>query len=361
MSLVFEDVSYSYKDLAHEGRKKRRERKLFRKRKLEEARTAQRQKQMEQPEEVYDDSPSSIKGEPAWGTKAGAIWALQNINFELADGEFFGIAGHTGSGKSTLIQHMNGLIQPTRGRVLFDGKDLAEKENASACRTQVGMIFQYPEHQLFASTVYDDIAFGPRNLGLDSEEVDSRVREAMQRCHLSFDEVAYQSPFELSGGQQRAVAFAGVLAMQPRTLVMDEPVAGLDPESRESFLALISELHTQGLTMVIVSHSMDDLARLCDRILVLNEGKQLLLGSPEEVFSHTDLLRDVGLDIPAAQEFAQNLRDDGFDIPEGLYSYQSLAQKIAKNFGILEEDGAQAGSVHTRKDDAADAEQDRHV
>ena len=219
-----------------------------------------------------------VEEKPAWGTAPDAVWALRGIDFTLEDGEFFGIAGHTGSGKSTLIQHMNGLVHPTCGRVLVGGQDLADKKAAQALRGRIGIVFQYPEYQLFAATVYDDVAFGPRNLGLDAQEVDRRVRRALESVRLDFDALQAKSPFELSGGQQRRVAFAGVLAMNPKVLVLDEPVAGLDPQARAEFLQLIAELHAQGITVVMVSHTMDDLALLCDRILVLKEGEQFPVG-----------------------------------------------------------------------------------
>ena len=241
MRLAFEDVSYSYE--GGEAKKKRG------RRKKDAARQAD------------------------WGNAPDAVWALRDVTFTVEPGEFFGVAGHTGSGKSTLIQHMNGLVHPTCGRVLADGRDLAEKGVATEVRRQVGLVFQYPENQLFANTVYDDVAFGPRNMGLGAEEVDRRVREGLALVGLSFDELAERSPFDLSGGQQRRVAFAGVLAMEPEVLVLDEPVAGLDPLSREEFLGLIRELHAGGRTIVMVSHSMEDLAALSDRILVLSEGR----------------------------------------------------------------------------------------
>ena len=261
------------------------------------------------------DAPLSlledVEEKPAWGTAPDAVWALRGIDFTLEDGEFFGIAGHTGSGKSTLIQHMNGLVHPTCGRVLVGGQDLADKKAAQALRGRIGIVFQYPEYQLFAATVYDDVAFGPRNLGLDAQEVDRRVRRALESVRLDFDALQAKSPFELSGGQQRRVAFAGVLAMNPKVLVLDEPVAGLDPQARAEFLQLIAELHAQGITVVMVSHTMDDLALLCDRILVLKEGEQFALGTPAEVFAHAEELRAIGLGVPAAQKIANDLRNGG--------------------------------------------------
>ena len=270
-----------------------------------------------------------VEEKPAWGTAPDAVWALRGIDFTLEDGEFFGIAGHTGSGKSTLIQHMNGLVHPTCGRVLVGGQDLADKKAAQALRGRIGIVFQYPEYQLFAATVYDDVAFGPRNLGLDAQEVDRRVRRALESVRLDFDALQAKSPFELSGGQQRRVAFAGVLAMNPKVLVLDEPVAGLDPQARAEFLQLIAELHAQGITVVMVSHTMDDLALLCDRILVLKEGEQFALGTPAEVFAHAEELRAIGLGVPEAQKIANDLRKEGFALPAALYDANPLADDLA--------------------------------
>ena len=264
-----------------------------------------------------------------WGADPDAIWALHDISFTLEDGEFLGICGHTGSGKSTLIQHMNGLVRPTEGRVRLDGRDLADKAAAAWARSKVGMVFQCPEHQLFAASVREDVAFGPRNMGLGEEEVDERVRASLSEVGLSYDELAEMSPFELSGGQQRRVAFAGVLAMSPKVLVLDEPAAGLDPKSRREFLSLIKELHSRGTTVVMVSHNMEDLAVLCTRILVLKEGRQLMLGTPEEVFADAALLKSVGLAAPAPQALAARLRDAGFSLPRALYDVNTLADDIA--------------------------------
>lgn len=278
------------------------------------------------------DSPKERKRGRGDGSGARA-WALRDVTFTLADGEFIGLAGHTGSGKSTLIQHANGLLHPTVGRVLFDGGDLADKRVAQACRSAVGLVFQYPEHQLFAATVREDVAFGPRNLGLSDEEIAERVGEALRLVHLDEEDIGERSPFELSGGQQRRVAFAGVLAMRPRVLVMDEPVAGLDPVARAEFLELIGELHRSGLSIIMASHSMEDLARLADRILVLAEGEIFRIGAPDEVFADVEGLRGVGLDAPAAQRFAAELRAAGFDLPQRLYDVDSLAAAIAAQLG----------------------------
>ena len=282
----------------------------------------------------YENPKRSKRRNAELDAVSGArTWALHQVTFSLEDGEFLGLAGHTGSGKSTLIQHANGLLHPHEGRVLFDGRDLADKRTAQDCRSAVGLVFQYPEHQLFAATVREDVSFGPRNLGLSEEEVAERVSEALRLVHLDEDDIAERSPFELSGGQQRRVAFAGVLAMRPRVLVMDEPVAGLDPVAREEFLELIDELHRSGLSIIMASHSMDDLARLADRVLVLADGEVFRLGTPQEVFADVEGLRSVGLDAPAAQRFASELRDAGFSLAPQLYDVESLADAIASQLG----------------------------
>lgn len=211
--------------------------------------------------------------------------ALNDVSLTINDGEFIGLIGHTGSGKSTLVQHLNGLIMPSSGRVLVDGLDLADKNtDRRAIRRRVGLVFQYPENQLFEETVAKDIAFGPKNLGLDEAEIDRRVRTAMRRVALDYDKLAERSVFELSGGQMRRVAIAGVLAMEPQTLVLDEPCAGLDPRGREEILGLISDLHREsGTTIVMVSHSMDDVAALAERVIVMNHGSVVMDGTPREV------------------------------------------------------------------------------
>lgn len=313
MPIAFEGVSYSYADPARQEKRKSR---------VKRRRAAG----------VIEDAPSLEHGKPVWGGDPDAVWALRDITFELNDGEFLGIAGHTGSGKSTLIQHMNGLVSPTRGRVLLDGQDLSDKRAAQGCRGKVGLVFQYPEYQLFAATVREDVAFGPRNLGLSADEVERRVASALESVHLDIAELGDKSPFELSGGQQRRVAFAGVLAMELRVLVLDEPVAGLDPVAREEFLDLIAQLHERGLTVVMVSHSMDDLARLSDRVLVLNEGRQFAFGSPSEVFARGDELRAIGLDVPAPQKLADELREAGVELPSKLYDLEGLADELARGY-----------------------------
>ena len=256
--------------------------------------------------------------------------ALDDVSLTIHDGEFVGLIGHTGSGKSTLVQHLNGLILPTSGQITVDGMDLADKNtDKRAIRRRVGLVFQYPENQLFEETVAKDIAFGPKNLGLDEAEIDRRVRTAMRRVALDYDKLAQRSVFELSGGQMRRVAIAGVLAMEPQTLVLDEPCAGLDPRGREEILGLISDLHREsGATIVMVSHSMDDVAALAERVIVMNHGKVAMDGTPREIFSRGEELRAIGLDVPQAVELAQKLREKGFDVPEGIYKIEEVRAAV---------------------------------
>ena len=264
-----------------------------------------------------------------WGNSPEALWALDNVTLEVRKGEFLGIAGHTGSGKSTLIQHMNGILHPTNGRVVAFGRDVAEKGAANDVRGRVGVVFQYPENQLFAATVAEDVAFGPRNLGLSEEEISARVERSLRTVGLDPKEIAARSPFELSGGQQRRVAFAGVLAMEPEVLVLDEPAAGLDPKARKSFLDMVAHLHEEGLTVVMVSHNMDDLANLCDRVAVMSEGKLLMEGTPAEVFSRADELTSVGLATTSPEHFANLLREGGLAVAhEGLATEDSIVSYL---------------------------------
>ena len=267
--------------------------------------------------------------------------ALDNVSLTIGDGEFVGLIGHTGSGKSTLVQHLNGLLMPSSGRILVDGLDVADKNtDRRAIRRKVGLVFQYPENQLFEETVAKDIAFGPRNLGLDEAEIDRRVRDAMRRVALDYGELAERSVFELSGGQMRRVAIAGVLAMEPRVLVLDEPCAGLDPRGREEILGLISSLHAEsGATIVMVSHSMDDVASLAERVIVMDHGKVAMDGTPREVFSRGEELRAIGLDVPQAVELADKLRARGFDVPQGTYRIEEIRECI---LGLTRKGGSHA-------------------
>ena len=279
------------------------------------------------------------KGAPAksndWGGDPREVYALRDVSLTVRYGEFLGLAGHTGSGKSTLVQHMNGLVHPLEGRVLLDGQDLADRKVSAAAKGRVGVVFQYPERQLFAATVADDVAFGPRNMGLSANEVERRVTSSLERVGLDPQRFGGKSPFELSGGQQRRVAFAGVLAMEPQVLVLDEPAAGLDPAARRDMLSLVKGLHAQGLTVVMVSHSMDDLALLCDRVVVMNEGAVYADGMPEQVFLRADELERVGLGLPAAQRMAHRLASAGVPLPlDRLYTIDTLAGALARLCGV---------------------------
>ena len=265
-----------------------------------------------------------------WGNDPSSPWALRDVSLTVRRGEFLGLAGHTGSGKSTLVQHLNGLIRPQEGSVYALGLDLVNKKDAAAVKAKVGVVFQYPERQLFAETVAQDVAFGPHNLGLAQAEVARRVASSLARVGLDLATVGDKSPFVLSGGQQRRVAFAGVLAMEPEVLVLDEPMAGLDPAARSDFLGLIDRLHHGGLTVVMVSHSMDDLANCCDRIVVMNEGAVFAEGAPAQVFAHADELKSIGLGVPAAQRMALALAKAGVPLRfDGLYTVESLAGELS--------------------------------
>ncbi len=265
-----------------------------------------------------------------WGNDPNSPWALRDVSLTVRRGEFLGLAGHTGSGKSTLVQHLNGLIRPQEGSVCALGLDLSNKKHAAAVKAKVGVVFQYPERQLFAETVAQDVAFGPRNLGLPQDEVARRVASSLVRVGLDLAAIGDKSPFELSGGQQRRVAFAGVLAMEPEVLVLDEPMAGLDPVARRDYLGLISRLHREGLTVVMVSHSMDDLANCCDRIVVMNEGAVFAEGTPVQVFAHANELKSIGLGVPAAQRMALALAQAGVPLCcDKLYTVEALADELA--------------------------------
>lgn len=256
--------------------------------------------------------------------------ALQNIDLVVEDGEFLGVIGHTGSGKSTLVQLMNALLVPTAGCVLVDGLDTRERKLRREVRTKVGLAFQYPETQLFANTVAEDVAFGPRNLGLCDDEVNRRVREALDHVGLDYDAIAQRSPFDLSGGQQRRVALAGILAMEPSVLVLDEPAAGMDPATVDEIRNYLRDLNNQGLTIVLVSHSMDDVAELCSRIVVLDHGVLHMQGTPDELFTAQNAaeLRRINLDVPRATKFALELAQCGLVLPEPILDEQQLVEAL---------------------------------
>ena len=246
--------------------------------------------------------------------------ALCDVSLTIRREDVLALIGHTGSGKSTLAQHINGLLRPTAGRVLLDGQDIEEKGfSKKQLRQRVGLVFQYPEHQLFEETVAKDVAFGPRNLGLSAQETADRVREALERVGLPYDEIAEKSPFELSGGQMRRAAMAGVLAMRPEMLVLDEPAAGLDPQSREEMLQMIARLHAQGDGIVMISHSMDDVARYATRAVVMEKGRAVMEGTPAQVFRQAERLEEMGLEVPAVCRMGRALRAAGVPFPEDIF------------------------------------------
>ena len=255
--------------------------------------------------------------------------AIDQIDLDIEAGQLVGIIGHTGSGKSTFIQHLNGLMKPTSGTVLFDGSDIhRSKEATRDVRFQVGLVFQYPEYQLFEETVYRDIAFGPRNMKLKEDEVDARVKEAARFVGLSED-LMERSPLELSGGQKRRIAIAGVIAMRPQVLILDEPTAGLDPAGCRDILQNIIDYRKEtGSTVLLVTHSMDDAGRIADRLIVFHAGHIAFDGTPPEVFSHTQELLDIGLDVPQAARIAQALRQRGVKLPDAIYTQDQLREAI---------------------------------
>lgn len=257
--------------------------------------------------------------------------AIDNINLEIEEGELVGIIGHTGSGKSTLIQHFNGLLKPTSGKVLIDGEELfADKSRLRDIRFKVGLVFQYPEYQLFEETVYKDIAFGPKNMGLDEAEIDRRVRETAALVGLK-PEVLDKSPFDLSGGQKRRVAIAGVMAMEPKVLILDEPTAGLDPHGRDRILGLIKEYHKEkGNTVMLVSHSMEDVAKTVSKILVMNDSRVFMYDTPERVFAHSEELRNMGLTVPQITRVFDRLKEMGIDLEDEVYSVKYAKELILK-------------------------------
>lgn len=261
--------------------------------------------------------------------------ALKDINLNIKKGQFIGLIGHTGSGKSTLAQIICGLLKPSSGKVLINGQDIYGDKNKKILRHKVGLVFQYPEHQLFEETVFKDIAFGPKNMKLDEEEIKKRVLYAANMVGLS-EEHLEKSPFDLSGGQKRRVAIAGVIAMRPEILLLDEPTAGLDPRGRDEILNEIKKLHKkENLTVILVSHSMEDIAKLADTVVVMNEGKIYMQGSPKEVFSKASSLRTIGLNAPEISDLCQKLRQSGMDISENIITVEDAFSEILKLLGKL--------------------------
>lgn len=256
--------------------------------------------------------------------------ALDNVSLDIADGEFVALIGHTGSGKSTLIQHFNGLLEATSGKIIVDGVNITEKKaKLINIRKTVGLVFQYPEYQIFEETIAKDIEFGPRNLGLSDEEIHNRVIKSMEMVGLDYETYKDKSPFDLSGGQKRRVAIAGVVAMQPTTLILDEPTAGLDPKGRDDILAQISKLHKDyNMTVIIVSHSMEDVAKIAERIIVMNDGKVVLQGTPAEVFKEADMLEEIGLGVPQVTYLVRALRKKGFDISDDIFTIEEAKKEL---------------------------------
>ncbi len=257
--------------------------------------------------------------------------ALDDVNFIINDGEFIGLIGHTGSGKSTLVQQLNGLLKPTEGGVYVDGKDISDEGyNLKKLRSEVGLVFQYPEHQLFETDVFSDVCFGPKNIGLSRKDAELRAYEALKQVGVA-DEYFYQSPFDLSGGQKRRVAIAGVLAMKPKVLILDEPTAGLDPKGRDDLLLKLSEIRKEsGCTIILVSHSMEDVANFADRIIVMDKGKVAFDDVPSNVFKHRNELKEMGLGVPQITETMYALRDAGFDVSTDAITVDAAVNEYIK-------------------------------
>lgn len=258
--------------------------------------------------------------------------ALNNICLKIEDGEFVGLIGHTGSGKSTLIQHINRLIKPSEGTIIVDGEDInGDKINLKKLRQKIGLVFQYPEHQLFEMTVYKDVAFGPQNMGLSKEEIDIRVRKALDIVGFSGEDIYEKSPFELSGGQKRRVAIAGVLAMEPKVLILDEPTAGLDPKGRDEIFAEIKKIHEQSkITIILVSHSMEDIARYVQRLIVMDKGTVAFEGEPKNIFTHIKELENIGLGVPQVTYLMQALKEKGFNIMDNPMNINEAYEEIIR-------------------------------
>ncbi len=262
--------------------------------------------------------------------------AIDDITFDIENNDFVGLIGHTGSGKSTLIQHLNGLLKPSSGSIYINDFEITQKDiNLTEIRKRVGVVFQYPEYQLFEETIEKDIAFGPGNMGLDQEEITKRVKASMEAVGLDYEKYREKSPFELSGGQKRRVAIAGVIAMDPEVLILDEPTAGLDPGGREEIFELIKKLHRErNITVILSSHSMDDMAKLVKTLIVMNKGKIEFMGNPRDVFNNNaHRLKEIGLDIPQVLELAIKLREKGFDIRQDIITPEEAKNEILRVIG----------------------------
>ena len=270
--------------------------------------------------------------------------ALDNVNLVIEDGEFLALIGHTGSGKSTLIQHLNGLLEPSSGRIVVDDVDITNKETKlTDIRKKIGLVFQYPEYQLFEETIEKVIAFGPTNLGLNEDEILRRVKISMEMVGLDYETYKDVSPFDLSGGQKRRVAIAGVIAMEPKVLILDEPTAGLDPKGRDDILEQIKILHEKyKMTIVLVSHSMEDVGKLAERIVVMNQGKIALLGKPEEIFKEVETLESIGLAVPQVTYLMRALREKGFDVSEEVFTVEQGSKELLR---ILSKNNLRRGDI----------------
>ena len=260
--------------------------------------------------------------------------AIDDVSIEIKQGEFVALIGHTGSGKSTLIQHINGLLKPASGRILIDDIDITQKNvKLTNIRKKVGLVFQYPEYQLFEETIEKDISFGPQNLGLDNDEINKRVQRAMKIVGLDYEQYRDKSPFEISGGQKRRVAIGGVVGMEPKVLILDEPTAGLDPKGRDDILSQIVELYKEyNMTIILVSHSMEDVAKVANRILVMDKGKCILDGTPVKIFKEIEILESVGLAVPQVTYLIRELRTKGFDISEDIFTIEQAKQELLRLF-----------------------------
>ena len=259
--------------------------------------------------------------------------ALNNVSLEIEKGDLIGIIGHTGSGKSTLIQHLNGLLEPHNGKVILDGEDIWTKEIRQV-RFAVGLCFQYPEYQIFEEDVYKEIAFGPKQMGLDDAQIDERIRKSMEFVGLSFEKYSKKSPFDLSGGQKRRVAIASIIAMEPKVLILDEPCAGLDPKGRDTILNLIKEYQSQmGNTVLFVSHSMEDVAKLCKKVIVMNKGEIAFCGSVNEVYSHGEELKEMGLNVPEVTDIFLKLKASGVDCKTDIYTVEQGVEEYKRLLG----------------------------
>ena len=258
--------------------------------------------------------------------------ALDNVNLVIEDGEFLVLIGHTGSGKSTLIQHLNGLLEPSSGRIIVDDIDLTNKETKlTDIRKKIGLVFQYPEYQLFEETIEKDIAFGPNNLGLSKEVVSERVKKSMEMVGLDYETYKDVSPFDLSGGQKRRVAIAGVIAMEPKVLILDEPTAGLDPKGRDDILEQIKILHEKyKMTIVLVSHSMEDVGKLAEKIIVMNKGKVALMGKPSEIFKEVEVLEEIGLAVPQVTYLMRALKEKGFNVSDEVFTVEEGSKELLR-------------------------------